>query len=121
MENLLAFSSEGNKSQRSHRRKVSNYLSREYSDETKEGEEDNELQPKVKATMKNGWMDNPYQDIMDTNKNNALFKKKKYFSNTDNNLTGIKNLVKDEDLFLWSLENKEKYKNMHKSSLNRDW
>lgn len=99
MENLLAFSSEGNKSHRSHRRKVSNYLSRDHSDDTKE-EEGHEARAKVKASIKNNWMENPYQDIIDPNKPNSMFKKKKYFSNTDNNLAGIKNLVKDEDLLL---------------------
>lgn len=99
MENLLAFSSEGNKSHRSHRRKVSNYLSRDHSDDAKE-EEDQEVHPHIKASIKNGWMENPYQDIIEPNKNCSLFKKKKYFSNTDNNLAGIKNLVKDEDLLM---------------------
>jgi serine/threonine protein kinase len=36
IENLLCLSGEGNKSNRSHRRKVSNHLSREYSQEMKE-------------------------------------------------------------------------------------
>jgi hypothetical protein len=43
-------------------------------------------------------MDNPYQDIMDLGKGHPVNKKKQFFAHTDNNLKGISNLTKDEDL-----------------------
>jgi hypothetical protein len=96
---LLAFSGDGNKSHRSHRRKVSNHLSRDYSEEMKEAKNNVNIKPKVPV---NNWMDNPYQDMMDLSKGkpNPINKKKQFFAHTDNNLKGISNLTKDEDLMI---------------------
>lgn len=60
-------------------------------------------------------MDNPYQDVLDISKKPmAIAKKKQYFAHTDNNLAGISNLTKDEDLILANIENKNyKGKNAH--------
>lgn len=98
IENLLAFSGDGNKSHRSHRRKVSNHLSREFSNEMKESKDSNNSKPRVPI---NNWMDNPYQDIMEISKKpGPVNRQKQYFAHTDNNLKGISNLTKDEDLMM---------------------
>lgn len=116
IENLLDFSNEGNKSHRSHRRKVSNHLSREYSQEMKEKKKS--TQSKSKFTLNNGWMENPYQDIVEVDSFgcNIIKKKKQYFAHTDNNLKGISNLTKDEDLILSNIEDKEPAKNHRNDS-----
>lgn len=110
IENLLAFSGDGNKSHRSHRRKVSNHLSREFSNEQKE-----EQERKEKDTIKtNNWMENPYQDLLQSKKSSGQGKKKQIFAHTDKNLKGISNLVQDDDL-LNKKESKRK-KNSHNNS-----
>jgi hypothetical protein len=46
-------------------------------------------------------MDNPYKDVIEKENTQALIaKKKQYFAHTDNNLKGISNLTKDEDLMV---------------------
>ena len=59
----------------------------------------NQKKPRV---AQNNWMDNPYQDILENSKSNNVTGKKKgnFFAHTDNNLKGISNLVKDEDLLV---------------------
>lgn len=51
----------------------------------------------------NNWMDNPYQDLAEPAKTSQA-KKKQFFAHTDNNLKGISNLTKDEDLLPWGVE-----------------
>lgn len=62
----------------------------------------------------NTWMENPYQDVMDTSllKNSSVNKKKQFFAHTENNLKGISNLTKDEDLLICNGPS-QKNKNCH--------
>ena len=50
----------------------------------------------------NNWMENPYQEVVEPNKvkPNSFYTKRQFFAHTDNNLKGISNLAKDEDLIV---------------------
>jgi len=68
-------------------------------------------------------MDNPYQDVMESSKSkpNSIAKRKQFFAHTDNNLKGISNLVKDEDLIVGKIENQKWKQAVHNfSSSNED-
>ena len=113
IENLLAFSGDGNKSHRSHRRKVSNHQPREFSNKWEEKLKNNSKN----RVITNNWIENPYQDILENKKHKAtsFTKKKEFFAHTDNNLKGISNLVKDDDLIIRSTKAQN---NSHNSSSN---
>ena len=119
IENLLELPNDGNKSYRNHRRKVSNHLSREYSQEMKEKKNN---VGKSKLTINNGCIENPYKDITESNSLslNLTKKKKQYFAHTDNNLKGISNLTKDEDLLVSDIDNSVASKNHRNESCSRD-
>ena len=65
---------------------------------------------KTKFSTNNCWMENPYQDMVEADSLgcNVMKKKKQYFAHTDNNLKGISNLTKDEDLIIANLDEKVK-------------
>ena len=77
------------------------------------------MKGKENLKTKNNWIENPYQDILENKKNKAISfsKKKQFFSHTDNNLKGISDLVKDEDLIVGG---KKVQKNSHNISSNEE-
>jgi len=69
----------------------------------------------------NSWMENPYQDVIDSKnlKPHALYSKRQFFAHTDNNLKGISSLTKDEGLLSCSTKN-QKNKAAHNNSSTND-
>lgn len=74
-------------------------MSREYSEEMKPTKGGSNSKNRILA---NNWVENPYQDVAEPNKikPNSFYTKKQFFAHTDNNLKGISNLAKDEDLIV---------------------